>query len=139
MLINEPRPLKTASAPHSIWRDLGEDNFRENIARLVEVSGRVPCDARTNDLEHWEEAHLPATEADERLLDLRTERLLADDLAFIAVYKKDSTTVSAVAIEEPRHGEGLVIRVAANQGVASRTQIAFRSIFERLSSYASKR
>ena len=130
-----PQLLKTASGSQSLWNKVGEHDFRKNIAELGRVSGSVPCDAKANDLDQWGKR---LVDAKSQTLDLGTERTLADDLAFIAVYAKEAKTVSAVAVEELRDGQGLIISLAANQGVALRTQDAFRSIFQRLSACASR-
>ena len=126
------QPVRTAAEEHSLWRNLSEDAFRNSMFELIKVSGRVPCDTKVYTSQDWPNQQHSHGDAHGRALSFDAEQRLADDLAFIAVPEKTAKTVSAVAVEEEYDPRGLIFKLAANQGVASQTRVAFSEIFKLL-------
>ena len=138
MTEREPQASRTSSKQHSIWRGFSENEFRKNILALAKASGSVPQDTQIFNIQTWQQQRSQHRASRDRALSLEAERRLVDDLAFIAVPAKESKTVSAMTVEETANPLGLKTRLAANQGVANRTQNSLRHIFRVLAACARK-
>lgn len=129
---------RTASAAQSIWRDVSEDEFRKQIVALYRGLGEIPADPKIHSAAVWQEK-VARYDSHHRLLPLRVEHRLADDLAFVAAAKEDPKAVSAAVVEESPDSSGLTIRLAANDGIRPEVADTFRAICQILSRCASKR
>jgi hypothetical protein len=69
-------------------------------------------------------------------MSLETESQLADDFAFIAAARTGAKGVTAACVEETREPPGLMIRIAANEGVSMETREALVQICKCLMSCA---
>ena len=128
-------PLRTASAAYSIWRDSNEDDFRTRVVALEKASGEVPSDPKVHSIQQWSETTSRQDNC-KPLLPIYVEQRLADDFAFVAAAKEDPKAVSAVAIQERSDGLGLIIRLAANDGVLPEVKDTLRAMLDLLASCA---
>ena len=129
---------RTASDAQSIWHDVPEDEFRRQIVALQYKLGELPADPKIHSTAVWQKK-AARYDTCHRLLPFTVEHRLADDLAFIAAAKEDAKAISAAAVEEASNGSGLIIRLAANDGVLPEVADTFRAICHLLSRCASKR
>lgn len=111
-----PVPNNTAPKHDSVWKGLGEQDFRKTVAVLTVASKDIPGDARNYSVEEWERNQSPH-KTNQYSLSLRDEQRLADDLAYIAASREGGIAVSAVALEENLQLPGLTIRLAANRSI----------------------
>ncbi|KAI1611271.1 hypothetical protein EDD36DRAFT_284392 [Exophiala viscosa] len=132
--MSAPQLIQTASWENSIWRTIPEDTFRRSIIALS-TKTEVPCDQRRWWSASYSDSQPPSPDPG-RILSFKTERQLADDFAFIAAARPGAKGVTAVCIEESREPPGLVIRIAANEGVGMEIRGAFAHIFKCLMSCA---
>lgn len=126
------RAVQTANQKNSIWKPISEDEFRRNMIRLSKASAEVPQQQKYV----WSipSAYLIAQPSSSvRLLSLDKEQRLADDFAFIAAAKQGASKVAAVCIEETEQHTGLIVRVAANDGVDEDTKAGLENICNHLS------
>lgn len=123
--------VNTSSAPKSIWRGLGHDQFRTNIVALQRASNQVPCNPKIHTRKEWHNPKIRHHDAS-YVLPFEVEQRLADDFAFIAAAEEGVKAVSAVALEERRDPAGLTIRLAANETVPERVPDTFKKIFNLL-------
>lgn len=129
--------LKTASAANSIWRDVHEDDFRRQMVALEKASGEVPSDPKVHSAQAWQKARRQGDDF-KRLLPFHVEQRLADDFAFVAAAKEDPKAVSAATVEERSRGPGLVVRLAANDGVLPVVADTIRAMVKLLVSCAGR-
>ena len=123
--------LRTSSASQSIWRDVPEDAFRARMVALEKVSKEVPNDPMVHPAKAWE-AKVARQDFPYHSLPFYVENRLADDFAFVAAAKEDPKAVSAATVEEAIDGSGLVVRLAANDGVLSEVAGALKAMLELL-------
>ena len=102
------KAVSTASAKKSIWKPLDKKKFYDDVDDLQKLD---PIPSET--------PHpVPSiTSEDGERLPFETERHLADDFAFIAAYKHGADWITATGVEVLSGFSGLLIRLAANEGV----------------------
>lgn len=109
----------TAPASSSVWRDIDRATLERQMQALFakqHVAGpRTYSDAARKDDDSYP-------------LPFEVEKSLADDFAFIAACQPQVDFVSAVAIEQDLERDSLVIKLAANQGVAVQVKEKFEGI-----------
>ncbi|OAP64272.1 hypothetical protein AYL99_00244 [Fonsecaea erecta] len=121
------RTVQTAKAGNSIWQDVPEDAFRRRIVALSAATKGVPGDSKYSVSRSASTQELPpATGA--RVLSFKTEQRLADDFAFILRAQEEVESTTAVCIEEIPEPPGLIIRVAANEGVQAEVKSTLEQI-----------
>ncbi|SMR49132.1 unnamed protein product [Zymoseptoria tritici ST99CH_3D1] len=98
------RPVRTATNDVSIWSDIPQNDFRENLVKLERRTNAVPMDVLIAPV-----IHDSFTETD--VLPLSVERQVADDLAYIAAVTEGAQSVAAVCLEQ-HIGSKLLVRVA---------------------------
>ena len=138
MLGTQSLDVRTASQNRSIWRDIGEDTFRNHVVQLAQKSNEVPDHPRVHSLQDWEQLH-PAQCSISRTLSLAVEQYLADSIAFVAAAEEGAKYVSAVGIEELRNHAGLVVRLAVNNTAPQHVAEALKQVFDSLQNCASRR
>lgn len=129
------KPLRTAKPNSSIWKRLSEDDFRRTVIALSRATNGVPVDSKLWWSTSRSSQSLPSL-TDDRLLSSKTERRLADDIAFISAAQEGVESVTAVCIDELREPPGLVFRIAANEGIREEIRGALQRICECLMSCA---
>jgi hypothetical protein len=97
---------RTSAPENSIWLDLHEDTFRQHLVELEKRTNAVPVDPQIFPLEEDDTTT-------ERILPLRVEQQLADDLAFLAAIEEGAQSVAAVCLEEHVQPARLTVRFAA--------------------------
>ncbi|KAK5694900.1 hypothetical protein LTR97_009491 [Elasticomyces elasticus] len=118
----------------SIWDGVDRPKFEQDLADLHRIApyqqvprvalspSRTPVDGQT-------EFNLPAS----------IEKQLATDFAFLASWQPTPRCVAAVTVDSTDVlGHGLVITLAANEGVAKQVQESFQRLFGLLRSCASR-
>jgi hypothetical protein len=85
----------------------------------------------------YESQHFPPTHPP-RVLSFESEQRLANDFAFIAASQEGVDSVAAVVIEEAHEHTGLIIRIAANEGVEDETRKTLSSLCDCLMSCAKR-
>lgn len=101
---------QTASPKNSIWKSVGQRAFWDAVSKLKNLKP-VPIECSHPLPEHFKEDSIDRLPFEEELQ-------LADDFAFIAAYEFGVDYVTTAAIEVQPRFSGLVIRLAANEGVA---------------------
>lgn len=122
----ERQSAQTASQENSIWKTLPEDTFRRSIIAL-RAKNEVPCEQRRWWSASYSRLQLSAPSSS-RTMSLNTENQLANDFAFIAAAKPGPRGVTAACVEETSEPPGLIIRIAANEGVSMETREALVQI-----------
>ncbi|KAJ9626794.1 hypothetical protein H2204_009939 [Knufia peltigerae] len=136
--MSRPQPVQTATRQNSIWKPLSEDNFRRDLVALSLKCNQVPIKPRlwlpaTSDAAHHDKSW---SNNARRQLSFDVERRLADDVAYILAAKEGVGSVTAVCVEENHEPEGLIFRVAANEGVNKEFKAGLGHICELLMSCA---
>lgn len=121
-------PVQTSSPAQSIWRDVDQNRFRMKVVELEKASQEVPRDPKVYRESDWLRSSVREGE-NRRVLPFGVEQQLADDLAFIAATEEGVDAVSAVGLEEAAERDGIVIRLAANEGIRENVQETFETIF----------
>lgn len=119
----------TAHSAESIWALVNRENFEAQTKSLSEkqhVAGRRSYSVASRDT--CEAYPLP--------FDL--EKTLANDFAFIAANEPTVGYVSAAAVEQDTTASTILIRLAANEGISTKTRNSFDSILELLNKRAEK-
>ncbi|KAL8786973.1 MAG: hypothetical protein Q9195_007985 [Heterodermia aff. obscurata] len=129
--------LKTASAANSIWRESNEDDFRTRVVALEKASGEIPSDPKVHSAERWSEISFQHNNR-QRLLPFLVEQRLADDFAFVAAAKEHPKAVSAATVQERSDGLGLIICLAANDGVLPEVEDTFKAMLDLLARCAAR-
>lgn len=106
MSLREPR---TASAENSIWLDLPEDVFRQNLVTLEERTNTIPMDPRIFSPKVWKSDGAGST----YVLPLGVEQQVADDFACLVAVAEGAQSVAAVCIEQFPSDKGMTLRFAA--------------------------
>jgi hypothetical protein len=127
----EAAPARTSGKDHSIWKPLNENTFRNHILQLCSISKDVPVDPHTHTKEAWQKRS-GRVALEDALIPFTVEKQLADDFAFLAAATEGAHSVSAAAIETVEDPQGLVIRLAANNGVASPVKQALTEMLDSL-------
>ena len=125
----EAAPARTSGKDHSIWKPLNENTFRNHILQLCSISKDVPVDPHTHTKEAWQKRS-GRVALEDALIPFTVEKQLADDFAFLAAATEGAHSVSAAAIETVEDPQGLVIRLAANNGVASPVKQALTEMLD---------
>lgn len=133
----EKLAVDTASHNNSIWRDVGWDTFRKHIVTLQRASNEVPTDPKVHSAIQWQAEHADDIDI-KRLLPFDVEQRLADDIAFLAAAEEGPLEISAVALEEQKQQEGLVVRLAANGWIPCGVRDTLRAMFNLLNKCASR-
>ncbi|KJY01885.1 hypothetical protein TI39_contig276g00005 [Zymoseptoria brevis] len=98
------RHVQTSTNDGTIWSNISENDFRENLVELERRTNAVPMDVLIAPV-----IHDSITETD--VLPLSVERQVADDLAYIAAVTEGAQSVAAVCLEQ-HIGSKLLVRVA---------------------------
>ena len=138
MLGTQTLDVQTASRERSIWRGIGENQFRSHVVQLAKKFTEVPDRPRVHSLQEWEQLH-SAQSSIGRTLPFAVEQYLADNIAFIAAAEEGAKYVSAVGIEELRNHAGLVVRLAVNNTTPQYVAEALEQVFNSLQNCASRR
>ncbi|KAL2785242.1 hypothetical protein BJX66DRAFT_347712 [Aspergillus keveii] len=90
------RPVQTSVLPDTIWSPIHEDGFREHLVTLEKQTNAVPMDVLST------EGADDAAEHDHSspFLPLKTEKQVADDLAYIAAVTEGAQSVAAVCLTQ---------------------------------------
>ncbi|KAF2869865.1 hypothetical protein BDV95DRAFT_89616 [Massariosphaeria phaeospora] len=119
----------TAKLGHSIWDGLSRKVFERDLDALSSTN-HVPV-SQTLQSNEW------PTDRGQEIFPFEVEKQLCDDIAFIAAYDYGVEYVSAVTVE-PGESGGIVVRLAANQGVSTRVIDALQEVFSLLKTCARK-
>jgi hypothetical protein len=128
--------VQTASPAHSIWRYVGQNEFRRKVVELAKASKEVPRDPKVYTKADWVPSGVRVGK-NRHVLPFGVEQQLADDLAFIAAAEEGVNAVSAVGLEEAAERNGIVVRLTANEGVRENVQETLETIFVLLKQCAS--
>ncbi|KAL3446148.1 hypothetical protein BJX65DRAFT_134949 [Aspergillus insuetus] len=92
------RPVQTAVPPNTIWSRISEDAFREHLVALEKQTNAVPMDVLTaeGDDNDNENQHNSSS----KFLSLKTEKQVADDLAYVAAVTEGAQSVAAVCLTQ---------------------------------------
>ncbi|PGH18426.1 hypothetical protein AJ79_00495 [Helicocarpus griseus UAMH5409] len=104
----------------------------QNI-KFLWVLNEVPAHPENNDTPAL------ARDGEDRILPLKREIEIADNLAFISAHTDNRNRVMAVCIEEDRPNSGLIIRLASNSGCLEEAQEGFRKLADVLEVAALKK
>ncbi|KAL5344048.1 hypothetical protein BJX70DRAFT_352467 [Aspergillus crustosus] len=88
------RPVQTAPPFETIWSRIPEDDFRQHLVTLEKQTNAVPIDVLTAAGED-EDHNSPGP-----FLPLKTEKQVADDLAYIAAVTEGAQSVAAVCLTQ---------------------------------------
>jgi hypothetical protein len=127
----EAVPVRTSGKDHSIWKPLNENTFRKHIMQLCSISKDVPVDPHVHTKEAWR-TRGERTALEDASIPFTVEMQVADDFAFLAAATEGAHSVSAAAIETVEDPKGLIIRLAANEGVASPVKQALTEMLDSL-------
>jgi hypothetical protein len=92
------RPVQTAVPLDTIWSRISEDAFREHLVALEKQTNAVPMDVLTaegDDIDNENEHNNSS-----QFLPLKTEKQVADDLAYIAAVTEGAQSVAAVCLTQ---------------------------------------
>lgn len=112
-------PSKTAQPGRSIWDNVDRRKFERELDDLHR-SNFVP-EPQVLEKKDWPEPR------DIDLLPFETEKQLADDIAFVSAYENGARYVTAASVEAWK-GNGLLIRLAANEGVCDKVRTAWEQL-----------
>ena len=119
-----------ASAQRSIWSFVGLQTFYNSLDQLQKLFA-VPTEI----------IHPPREDSKNtvrRTLPFEQEVQLADDFAFLAAYDHGAEYVTTATVELQEDLSGLVVVLAANEGVSDSVLNAFNAILTVLESCARK-
>lgn len=123
---------RTATHNDSIWREVSEKAFRNQIINLWKHTKGRPGDPFTY-------AAPVCENKNNHLFTFATEVTLAEGFAFVAATKKGVESVSAAAIAVPKHEEdGLLVYVASNDDIRPSTKEQLQIILSSLRRVASR-
>ncbi|KAJ0420321.1 hypothetical protein BJY00DRAFT_141922 [Aspergillus carlsbadensis] len=90
------RPVQTAVPPGTIWSRIPEDAFREHLVTLEKQTNAVPMDVLTagGDDDNSQD------DRSGQFLPLKTEKQVANDLAYIAAVTEGAQSVAAVCLTQ---------------------------------------
>ena len=134
---NYKQPVQTSAPSQSIWRDVDQGKFRKKVVELEIASKEVPRDPKVNRETDWPHPGVRPGE-NAHVLPFGVEQQLADDLAFISAAEEGVNAVSAVGLEEATERSGIVVRLAANEGIMENVQETLKMIFGLLEQCASR-
>ncbi|KAL9597552.1 MAG: hypothetical protein Q9219_005054 [cf. Caloplaca sp. 3 TL-2023] len=112
------RAVNTSSKENSIWKGLDKPKFRQTIIALATETNEVPTDPKSY-TKDGRRSNISSGAQAARTLSFEDEQRLADDLAYLAASQEGVGTVTAVVVEELSEPPGLLIRIAANEGVGN--------------------
>ena len=104
------KPSSTATPKNSVWKSVNITTFYNNVNELFNLHP-VP-----KEIHHSIPKRFKKTE--NGTIPFEAERQLADDFAFIAACEYGVDFVTAATIEVLPDLSGLVLRLAANEGIA---------------------
>jgi hypothetical protein len=122
----------TAPKGRSVWDGINCGSFERQSQALFDNKQHVPgrrCYTGTTQ---------ESCATDSHAIPLEIERILTDDLAFIAASQPQVDSVSAVAMEQNNDSHAVLFRLAANEGVTSIVKDHFDQLFAVLRSHARK-
>lgn len=122
----------TAPKGRSVWDGINCESFERQSQALFDNKQHVPgrrCYTGTA-----QESHA----ADTRAIPLEIERILTDDLAFIAASQPQVDSVSAVAMEQDYDSHSVSFKLAANEGVTFIVKDHFDQLLTVLRNHARK-
>jgi hypothetical protein len=120
----------TAPPNRSIWNGIGRKHFESRVSQL-DTLHHVPT--------AWQpvENDWPS-ETGQYQLPFPVERQLADDLSFIATCESGEEHAAVAVVETLDNPTGLMIRLAANNGISLEVQEGFDGLLRILEQCASK-
>lgn len=121
--------MTIAPSKKSIWDRVGQRTFEDSID-LLHSTKFIP-EPRVLREENWPE------DGGTDFLPFAIERQLSDDIAFVSAYEYGVAFVTA-AVVEARGTEGLLIRIAANEGVCTVVENAWKKLIPILEGCAKK-
>ena len=122
----------TAPEGRSVWDGINRESFERQSQALFDNKRHVPgrrCYTRTTQ---------ESRAVDPRAIPLEVERVLTDDLAFIAASQPQVDSVSAVAMEQNYDSHSVSFRLAANEGVTFIVKDHFDQLFTVIRNHARK-
>jgi hypothetical protein len=119
----------TAQPGRSIWNRIDRETFENGLDSLHNTN--FVLGPQTLQEEDWPKPH--TTE----VLPFAIEKQLSDDIAFVSAYEYGVRYVTAAAVEASEC-EGLLIRLAANEGVCATVVDALTRLFSTLERCAKK-
>ncbi|KAL1874604.1 hypothetical protein Plec18167_005836 [Paecilomyces lecythidis] len=131
-------PVSTARPDDSIWQEINQATFLQNIASLEKAFRNKPGPKEAVPRHDWEKRRAELSSQD-YIIPFNTEQQLAEDFAFLVAAEPESRATSAVCIEEQSEPEGLVVRLAADEPVTTRVRKALKDILGLLVDRAKKR
>ncbi|CEL10645.1 hypothetical protein ASPCAL13761 [Aspergillus calidoustus] len=90
------RPVQTAVPPDTIWSRVPEDAFRDHLVTLEKQTNAVPMDVLTA----GEDDGINNYDSSSQFLSLKTEKQVADDLAYLAAVTEGAQSVAAVCLTQ---------------------------------------
>jgi hypothetical protein len=119
----------TAQPERSVWNRVNQNTFETALDSLHRTKFVLePEVLQEND---WPEARAIET------LPFAIEKQLSDDIAFLSAYEYGVRYVTAATVEA-REREGLLVRLAANEGVCVVVEDAWKRLFTILARCAEK-
>jgi hypothetical protein len=122
-------PPNTAQPGRSIWDSVNRRTFESSVDRLH--STKFVPESQVLDETDWPKAREPEK------LPFAVEKQLSDDIAFISAHEYGVRYVTAAVVEISEQ-EGLLVRLAANEGVCNVVSDARRGLFSVLERCAGK-
>jgi hypothetical protein len=122
-------PPNTAQPGRSIWDGVDRRTFESSVDRLHSTKF-VPVPQVLHETD-WPKARELET------LPFAIEKQLSDDIAFVSAYEYGVRYVAAAAVEISEQ-DGLLVRLAANEGVCDVVCDAWRCLFSVLERCAKK-
>lgn len=124
-------PPNTASPGRSIWDRVGRETFESHVDAFQRTK-YVP-DPHVLSEGDWPKPR------DQDVLPFSVEKQLADDIAFIAACEYGVAHVTAAAVQPSKKEPcGLVVRLAANEGICDRVKYAMEELLSSLEQCAKK-
>ncbi|KAL5045858.1 hypothetical protein BDW71DRAFT_182941 [Aspergillus fruticulosus] len=101
------RPVQTTVRSDTIWSCISEDDFRRHLVTLQKQTNAVPMDVLTAE-DHDNEKH---DRISSPFMPLKTEKLFADDFAYIAAVTEGAQSVAAVCLEQRLDATSLALNL----------------------------
>jgi len=112
-----------------VWANVHWNQFFTNVSRLLKETS-IPSLPQVYDEDGWRKRSNSTTEFPIPFL---LEQQLADDFAFIGAFKDGVEAVTAAAVEIKSEPEGLIILLAANEGINEIVASAIKDVHNLLS------
>jgi hypothetical protein len=111
----------TAQPGRSIWDHVDRSMFEGELGSLHRT--RFVPESQSLQEEDWPEPRK------QEMLPFAIEKQLSDDIAFVSAYDYGVRYVTAATVQVAERG--VLIRLAANEGVCARVNIAWQNMFSR--------